>query len=147
MLGSKGAHDFLLATSIVSKILMCTSAAHVPFLPGEFRLAPWSFLLNVLGIHQTLSVWGPPRDASHSIPAMPNSNPGDGFESNLAPSVSWYGCFKRRNILLGYSPLPFLSINQSVRLSKQSTVQREQLTADRLSEQHPMAACPAASSL
>ena len=95
MLGSKGAHDFLLATSIVSKILMCTSAAHVPFLLGEFRLAPRSFLLNVLGIHQTLSVWGRPRDASHSIPATLNSDPGDGFESNLAPFVGWYGCFKQ----------------------------------------------------
>ena len=135
MLGSKGAHDFLLATSIMSKILMCTSAAHVPFLLGEFRLAPRSFLLNVLGIHQTLSMWGRPRDASHSIPAKP-------------PSVGGYGCFtKRQNILLGYSPLPPLSINQSVRLSKQSAVPQEQLTADRLSEQRPMAACPTASSL
>ena len=79
-LGSKGAHDFLLVTSIMSKILVCTSAAHVPFLLGEFQLAPRSFLLNVLGIHQNLSVWGRPRDASHSIPA-PNSDPGDGFES------------------------------------------------------------------
>ena len=96
----QGAHDFLLATSIESKILVCTSAAHVLFLLGEFRLAPRSFLLNVLGIRQTLSVWGPPRDASHSIPATPNSDPGGGFELNLAPSVGWYGCFKRRNILL-----------------------------------------------
>ena len=35
-------------------------------------------------------------------------------QSNLAPSVGWYGCFKRRNILLEYSPLPFLSINETV---------------------------------
>jgi len=60
MLNSKGAHDFLLTTSIVSKILVCTSAAHVLLLLGEFRHAPRSFLLNVLGIRQTLSMWGRP---------------------------------------------------------------------------------------
>jgi hypothetical protein len=75
-------HDFLLATSIVPKqILMRTSAAHVPFLLGEFRLAPRSFLLNVLGIRQTLFVWVRPQDASRSIPATPNSEPGEEFES------------------------------------------------------------------
>jgi hypothetical protein len=49
MLGSKEAHDFLLATSIVSKILVRTSA-HAPLLLGEFRLAPQAFLLNIMHI-------------------------------------------------------------------------------------------------
>ena len=102
----------------------CAPLLHTCFSCWESSdLHPGHSFLNVLGIRQTLSVWGRPRDASHCIPATPNSDPGGGFESNLVPSVGWYGCFKRRNILLaGYSPLPFLSINQSVRVSK--TVRR-----------------------
>ena len=73
--------SFLRPASCQNKILVRTSAAHVPFLLGEFRLAPRSFLLNVLGIRQTLFVWGRPQDASRSIPATPNSEPGEEFES------------------------------------------------------------------
>jgi hypothetical protein len=85
MLGSKEAHDFLLATSIVSKIPMCTSAAHVPFLLGEFQLAPWSFLLNVMGICQTLSLWGRAQDAYHSVPATPSSDLGGRIRIKTCP--------------------------------------------------------------
>ena len=130
MLGSKEAHDCLLVTSIVPKIPMHTSAAHTPFLFGEFRLAPLSFLLNVMGICQTLSVWGRPQDVSHSIPATPNSDLGGRIRIKTCPIRQLVWVFQATKHITGVltPPIPFYQqtrvIVQAVRHSMEAINRR-----------------------